>query len=66
MRIKNKSNKLKKRREKLKYNKAKNWFFDFKIDKPLARLIPEKRKKNANTDRLEVRRVVSELNCLLL
>lgn len=66
MRIKNKSNKLKKRREKLKYNKAKNWFFDFKIDKPLARLILEKRKKNANTDRLEVRRVVSELNCLLL
>lgn len=45
MRIKNKSNKLKKRREKLKYNKAKNWFFDFKIDKPLARLILEKRKK---------------------
>lgn len=45
MRIKNKSNKLKKRREKLNYNKDKNWFFDFKMDKPVARSIQEKRKK---------------------
>ena len=55
----------------VKSNKTKNWFFEkiSKIDKPLARLIKEKREKNrvnkirnekeeVTTDNAEIQRII--------
>ena len=57
----------------IKINKAKSWFFDKmnKIDKPLARLIKNKRQKNqinkirnekgeVTTDNVEIQRIIRD------
>ena len=62
-----------------KINKAKSWFFEKinKIDKPLARLIKEKREKNQinkirnenreiTTDNTEIQRIIRDYAQLLL
>ena len=58
----------------VKVNKTKSWFFEkiHKIDKPLARLMKKKRKKNqinkirnekgeVTTDNAEIQRIVRDL-----
>ena len=58
----------------VKMNKTKSWFFEKinKIDKPLARLIKNKREKNqinkirnekaeVTTDNAEIQRIISDL-----
>ena len=42
----------------IKINKTKSWFFEKtnKIDKPLARLIKEKRERRINSTKLEMKK----------